>query len=368
MTIDRAIKSAGCPIEVIVVDNGFEGPKPAGRGVRVLRLPTQGSSTARHAGVMAASTGLIVTIDAHVYLGNGWAMNIVETFNADAWARTVACGNVGTMRPDTFAPDDNGKHYSGARINWLDTSAEPRHLVARWHDGTPGRQIGAVMGAFYAFRRHWYTHGMGRPWAVNLSWGCDEEIISIASYLSGGDCRLLPSDCTAWHRFATNAPEYTTAEKAEIINNRLRLLTVFPFSAREINAVMEFIGYPSGRVSMDGIAQGFAAFYADKRPELERYLHRWVTGYREWQEANPVNSLEEATTHAEPAPTPPPPLPPQHLAAHPVDVCVQCDAIDSFVVTKVYTTFRRYKCKKCGKTAWRLTGKPSEIKFSIRND
>jgi glycosyltransferase involved in cell wall biosynthesis len=363
-TIDHAITVAGCEVDVIVVDNGITVPQPVGRNVKVVQPEIAGTSAARHFGMMLAKTDVVVTIDAHVRLDRCWALNILQTFEDSQWHQTVACGHVGHLSA-AFLPEDE-PCYHGARINWMDTSAEPRALVARWDAHTkPGSKIGAIMGAYYAMRADWYQ-AMCCPWQVNRSWGCDEELISIASYLSGGDCRILPEDCRAWHRFNTSTQiQYEHREIVEIINNRLRMLLLFPFESREIAACCQSMALPMPPPLDTDTLTTFADCYSVNRPVLKNYLEKWVTGYNAWNDRIELAVQELAKARlAVLTSTDPKPF---RLAPMPVDICPQCDAQDSFLVTNTYPTFRRYKCERCGKKAWRLKSE-STLNFGIRND
>lgn len=367
-TVDHAVRTAGCEVDVIVVDNGLEGLEPVGKSVAVVRPEIAGTSAARHFGVQLARTELVVTVDAHVRLDRCWGLNIVQTFDDPAWHQTVACGHVGHLA-ENFEPKDE-PCYHGARLNWMDTSAEPRALVARWDaHARPGARIGAVMGAFYAFRRDWYD-AMCQPWKLNRSWGCDEELISIASYLSGGDCRLLPEDCRAWHLFRPASISYAPAEFAEIRANRLRLLRLFPFTSWEREDLCRFMRCPVPGLPSTEAEETFRACYEDARDRLEKYLAADVTGYAPWAEtAAALPPAEPAGAPASEAPaaqTPPRP-PPQRLPPRPADVCDQCDGRNTFLVDKTQGTIIRYKCSRCGRKAWRVKD-GAALNFCIKND
>ena len=367
-TIDHAAATAGCEVDIIVVDNGLEGIPPVGPRVQLVRPEICGTSAARHFGMRLAKTEVVVTIDAHVRIGRCWGLNILQTFASPAWHQTVACGHIGHLK-DNFEPGDD-PCYHGARINWMDTSAEPRAIVARWDPRSKaGQRIGAIMGAYYAMRRDWYD-AMCQPWNLSRSWGCDEELISIASYLSGGDCRLLPDDCPAWHLFRASSPiAYAQHEFTEIINNRLRLLRLFPFSASEVAALCGFMGLQPPPAFNNDTLTTFADCYAEERARLEDYLKTWVTGYERWTDEARAAALPPPVPTCEQSPSKPQARDarPQQLAPIPVDVCVQCDARDSFDVTHTYDTFRRYKCRRCGKKAWRMRG-AGTLNFSVKND
>lgn len=366
-TITRARDAAGCQIEVIVVSDGIADPGPADM---VITPDHHGTSYSRHAGMQAVTCDLCVTIDAHVRLCDDWAVKILYAFDP-AWQKSVACGHVGHLSPD-FQPMDK-PCYHGARLNWMDTSAEPRPLTARWHGmNKAGDRIGAVMGAFYALRKSWYN-AMGCPWELNRGWGCDEEIISLASWVNGGNCRLLPEECEAWHLFGHAGTRYAPAELAEVVRNRQRLLWAFPFTDFQRTALLAFASYPPVWREDDPGFTFFRDQYRDKGPRLQAYLLEWMTGFDRWAESRlfcpPPATPPPPPAAAVPTPTPPALTSrtvPQRLPARPVDVCRQCDGRNTFEVTNTLPTIRRYRCSRCGARAWR-DREDTPLNYSIRN-
>jgi hypothetical protein len=72
---------------------------------------------------------------------------------------------------------------------WKSSDDGMTALPAKWDpDKTIGKR-GAVMGGCYVFRRDWY-YSVGQPLSPFTGWGCDEEILSIAAWLSGHDPML----------------------------------------------------------------------------------------------------------------------------------------------------------------------------------
>lgn len=352
--IDVAERTAGCVVDVLVIDNGYTGLAPCGRRVTTVELTDlTGTSAARHCGVLLAKTDLVVTIDAHVRLERLWGLRMLETYADTAWHQTVSCAHIGHLGDD-FQPTDE-PCYHGAKINWLDTSMEPRILAARWdREIKPGAQIGAIMGACYAFRRDWYD-AMCQPWQVNRSWGCDEEVLSIASWLSGGDCRSLPEECRAWHHFSDRPGiRYTDDEITEIGLTRARMASLFPFSSAEREAFRSFLGWAALPPLVTDTMRTFADCYADLRPRLDDYLKTWVTGYKKWSTPPAPPAAAQIKT------------PPLRLAPRTIDVCDQCDGRDTFRVTSSLSTIIRYRCNRCGRTAWRI--REGKLNFGFRND
>jgi hypothetical protein len=253
----------------------------------------------------------------------------------------------------------------------MDRTAEPRPLAAKWireplHE-RGGDGIGALMGACYAMARSWYE-AMHHPWALMTSWGCDEESVSLATACLGGSVRMLPAEFEAWHRFGTSAPKYSDAEFRQIGRNRRNLLHLFPFSGEEVAELSRFAGYEP-QVPLEFFAdQEFLDFrdsFADCRGRLVEYLMAWCDGYPEWVEGRKAPPRTErppaARTEASRIVAPP-----QRLAPVQHDVCKQCDGVDTFVVTDTEATMRRYRCKRCGKRAWRPRD-GVELSFTVMN-
>jgi len=227
-TVEHAVAVAGVPIEVVVIDNGIDAgiidgwnPPPC---VRIVRCDNLGTGQARHAGMIAASCEIVATIDAHMRMGDGWARYVFEAVNGSP--RTVFVGHVGSLG-DGFAPEGECG-YHGARLRWMDDTAERRPLAAKWiREPLKGDIIGAPMGAFYVLTKRWYD-AIKQPWARMSSWGCDEEVVALATACMGGDIRILPATCRAWHRFGKAAVEYTQDQLREVTANRARLLHLVP--------------------------------------------------------------------------------------------------------------------------------------------
>lgn len=357
-TVDCAISGAINDVEVLIVDNGYEGVLPKGKGIRVIKCDEAGTGQARHAGVMAARANVVVTVDAHVKLCTMWDDYVLEHFDRRNWNKTIACGFVGGIDADFIVCQD--PCYKGATIHMFDDTrnGETRPFVAKWDDRNQhGRKIGAVMGAFYAFKKSWYKR-IGEPWSVLHSWGCDEELISVASWLNGGDCRLMDKHVVSWHLFSRpEVVDYMDEERAMIALNRFVLFSLFPFSdlARD-KLRAEFA--EMGEVRLSDRQIEFAAKYADKKPELERYLQQYVVGYDDWMATAQTVAVDKPVQVARP---------PQRLEMLPEDVCDRCDAVGTFRCYSTEARVRRYRCKACGRKAWRPRD-GGRLKFTICNN
>lgn len=125
-----------------------------------------------------------------------------------------------------------GKAYGGARFAWMDEGKdahEPQSFVGKWRQDQAVGEIPCVMGACYGFTRDWYMAGLHRPWQYGTGWGCDEELLSAATWLRGGKVELLPY--AVWHRARKPGQvpyKLTDRQLMGVWANRMRLLDMLP--------------------------------------------------------------------------------------------------------------------------------------------
>jgi hypothetical protein len=339
-----------------------------------LQAGVTGTSAARHAGVEFAPTTIVVTCDAHMSFAQDWAVRLLAFFGEPAHARTVACATVypcdEAFRP---VPGKTRSWYAGARLSWLDAGEhEARALVAQWdNEQQPGEAVGCVMGAFYAFRREWYMQ-IGQPWSVGTGWGCDEELVSAASWICGGECRLL-AGVHVYHVF--DRPRALTVDDlAAIWLNRFRLLYLLPLNldqaGRLYAAMMECraIGGLESRVR-ERLDTDLA------RPEVKRLLaalsgrrEAWEAYVREWVKMPPAPPQPRAGEPPPPAQRLPPrlpSLPPRHaqVIIVPAERCRACGAVNTFAKTDRDRTIpatdhapkrQTCRCSACGAKGVRI--------------
>ena len=138
-----------------------------------------------------------------------------------------------------------GQPYSGARFAWKDYGKdenEPQAFVAKWRKEHTVGQIPCVMGACYGFTREWYMDGLRKPWAFGTGWGCDEELISAATWLRGGTVDLLPVQ--VWHRARKPGQVPYKLSRRELLGvwaNRTRILDMMPMTNEEKEELLRHI-------------------------------------------------------------------------------------------------------------------------------
>lgn len=209
----------------------------------------RGPQAMRHQGIMESDADVVIIMDGH--------MRSLER-RLDAAADYVGKrGNKVACLKCFHSPEVswNGKMYGGAKLVWKSNGRsdgkDPQAFVAKWReDADTTGKIGCVMGACYVFRRDWYIDGLREPWKHGTGWGCDEEIISAATWLRGGEVELLP--WAVWHRARKEGGQpfrYTQRQLFGLYANRLRLLQVLPMPQKQRNDLLRHLmgGLSSGR-------------------------------------------------------------------------------------------------------------------------
>ena len=203
----------------------------------------KGPQRMRDEGIMEADGfDVVIIMDGHMRVKPG-TLDAMAQFAYDH-PNTVSCA----MCHHTPKEDWTGKPYMGARFAWKaygKDANEPQSFTAKWRTDTTVGKIPCVMGACYAFRRDWYIDGLLRPWRFGTGWGCDEELISAATWLRGGSVHLLPF--AVWHqaRLPGKVPyELTSDQTLGVWANRWRMLTQLPLSMDELTEATRHI-WPS---------------------------------------------------------------------------------------------------------------------------
>ena len=188
---------------------------------------------------LAAGSDVVIVMDGHMRTQKGTLDAMAEWVHANPTSVAVAqCHH-------SYTEDWTGQPYSGASFAWKDQGKdanEPQAFTAKWRKDHATGQIPCVMGACYAFSRAWYMDGLRRPWQYGTGWGCDEELISAATWLMGGRVDLLP--VSVWHqaRKPGQVPyKITNQQLIGVWANRTRILDMLPMSADERNELVKHI-------------------------------------------------------------------------------------------------------------------------------
>ena len=216
-----------------------------GHGVRVSVVEDDpvrlGCGYRRNQGILAASTELVFLCDAHMDFEQGFFNAMAGELAAHPDA--VVVGRMQSM--DHGWRDIAGHLYAGAEIQTKYEAPGGQYvpIAARWrrkHEGGAA-QIGAVMGACYGFTRSHYER-MGRPLSILRGWGCDEELLSIASYMVGGCVRLMMPVARHMYAAPRQRPiELTPADILHIWGNRLAMLRAIPMKPETRDRLAEWL-------------------------------------------------------------------------------------------------------------------------------
>lgn len=335
--LDATVKSASASI---------------GKGAKIYPVEDKrgdGPGQTRHRGIEAASDAdVIILADAHMrFRGrvlNRMAKQVYEKggllcakcYHNDkcSWEGTTATG----------APC-----YYGARIVWRAQDGWQKDVLAgKWsHRTTPG-PVGCIMGAAYVFRRDWY-YQVGQPLAALPGWGSDEEILSIAAWMSGYQPEVFDGDVA--HQYRAKTPWKGSRDRSRA--SRMALIHMVVTDPGERYDLKKWQSSESDRP-----IPGFDTFAVER---VRLALLQLPRTYAQWKaqvcEVDEINGIPRITT---------PPAPPSKFqpvkrvnvapranygATENRRECQHCGSVDSDV-TKTVKSNRlvvRYRtCRACG--------------------
>lgn len=180
--------------EIVVVDDSSTQPfKSEFFGVRIIRNRHRcGVGPSRHIGVLAAKGEIILILDSHCRIACDLDAALSRLKDMP---KTVMCGvclGLDSRNMDVSKP--NGV-YHGATLNVFGRDPNVKEKRFQIFEANWNRQaiadnveIPCVMGAAYAFHRDWFLHL--DPLQHLRSWGEDESMLSIKSWLAGGNAAL----------------------------------------------------------------------------------------------------------------------------------------------------------------------------------
>ena len=361
--------TAGDDIELVTV---FDGQSPAewadGIADQCVELSRAcGTQRARHEGIVRARRAIVVLVDAHMRFSPGWARELVSLYRTREYAQTVACAVIGTL-DESGTPSAECPYHGAALYERVSLSpVEHLALAAKWHAANkPGEEIGAIMGAFYVFRRAWYLEH-GAPLRHGVAWGTDEEVLSVTAHLTGGRVVLLPDTVRAWHLFR-RVPAYVPAPDhyALVWLQRLRYLLALPmpadYRARLLSHVCQSAYLRDNPAIVDRARLDVA------KPEMRewsrclredlwgQFVGRWVLPGLYDERRGPQGPARiDVTTRAT---TTTPAVAQAAPLVRRREVCPMCDALDSFRVYGTRAGYQYVRCQRCAYATRRLLLEP----------
>lgn len=220
--------------------------------------PALGCGQRRHEGIMESRADVVFLCDGHMTFSDECIPAVIQHLRVHPLDLTV-------HRMESVGHDwvSHGQPlYAGARIEFNVDGGGGQYwpLAARWRKEDTGTgPIGAVMGACYGMTRDRYVD-MGHPLSMLQAWGCDEEALSIACWMTGG--RVCLVDGVARHMYA--APrgwKMSHDEALRIWANRVNLMMALPAGSDRVLAMDRHM-----------LKTGF---YADHYDEVQRIADRY---------------------------------------------------------------------------------------------
>lgn len=270
-TIASIRATAGMVPPIVVVDDG--SPKPMavnGENIRLIRNGQRvGVGPSRHIGVMAAETENILVIDSHMRFQPGWYEQLRP--RVVQHPRSIICCVCLGLDEKHMDPNNPCGVYHGATINVLghdpnlrNRNGRPQVLEAIWQKTwtEDNAEIPACMGASYAFHRDWF--GYIDPLRFLRGWGEDEIMLSLKSWLCGGDVRLH-TGVRIGHKFRSDRARipYRIGFDERGHNKLFAILTLMPEPLRA-KLLPAFTRQPNSRPAWDVIKKNMGGVLAEE--------------------------------------------------------------------------------------------------------
>ena len=258
--------------EVIVVDDGSADGAPqrvAGRfadddQVHVLNGPGLGIARARNAGAAAAKGEIVVFLDGHCHVPDGWLGPLVDPFENAAVAMTG---------PAFTSIRDPGIIACG--ITWRDAG-----LGNVWlGPGTQG-PVPFHIGACQAVRADAFAAAGGFD-AGMTRWGSEDIELCLRLWLLGHEVHAAPRSLV-YHLFRTSRPYEVDA--AQILYNHLRM-ALLHFDEARLTAVLARLIRIGGaerclaKAYANGVAAERAALFEARARDVDWLFARFGIGF-----------------------------------------------------------------------------------------
>lgn len=198
----------------------------------ILNRERLGVAASRDKGVSLCHTPYFLLLDAHMRAyDDSWLTKIPQLLREND--RCILCCQNKPLEKDSsgaIVTDNETATRYGARlivsrrppvpgIDWIDEELEPGHTT---------EAIPAVLGAGYATTPRYWNHIGGLKGLIE--YGCDEQLISLKTWLDGGKCLLL-KQVVLGHIYRNVMP-YKVDSSTPLFNNLLVTETLFPLRER----------------------------------------------------------------------------------------------------------------------------------------
>lgn len=234
-TVETAIATSGGKANVIVVDDCSPTPIAEMFSCSPWSIITNehrcGVGPSRTIGVLHSLTKYVLICDSHMHFFQGWYEETMRRI--EGRPKTVHCARcVGFNfdRNHLVVPEGD---YCGGTLNVCGPDRQDPNkmqvLEGIWNPPTvkDDAEIACVMGASYIMEREWFLKL--NPLAHLRQWGCDEQMLSIKSWLAGGDCRFM-ANVKIGHRFSKKGDKqpFLVDPGVTLYNKLFAILTLTP--------------------------------------------------------------------------------------------------------------------------------------------
>ena len=232
LTCQDVYERAGCPVEIIVVDEGStDGSCDRLPGyVKVIRNKEKtGVAPARNQGVLSSTGEAFMFLDAHMRVSPGTPAKMMLA----AFARKA-------LIVSGVAPLYNPGRGANWTCKWQFKNGR---LRSKWHSGCRSdfeETDSFVAPGWVVSRREWEKIG---PWPVSLAgWGSTEVCKGLQAFMAGVPM-LAMKEAVTWHRFRSRFP-YRVSPKG--IRNNAYIVARILFGEKLFNEVFMPLMKPHG--------------------------------------------------------------------------------------------------------------------------
>jgi len=228
-TLDSIISTAVTNPNIILINDASDDEYPYSNillkynNVTYIKNETRlGVASCRNMGVNLCTSPYFLLLDAHMrFYDQGWDNKLIKVLNENH--NSLICSQTKVLRKNNEGnvyADVPSKQHFGAYI-------DPKDLSARWNKYDICEQddiieIPCVLGAAYAMNKKYWEYLRGLDGL--LSYGMDEQLLSIKVWLEGGRCLLIKKFIVG-HVYRDVFP-YHISNK-ELIYNRLLIAELF---------------------------------------------------------------------------------------------------------------------------------------------
>lgn len=200
-----------------------------------------GVAGSRDLGVKLCKTEYFVLLDGHMrFYDIDWDLNLLQLLQQ--YPDSIFCSNTSEIRQfknQGYVTEQ--KFYNGVYASYINFFGKDS-FSCRWSfrsldDGDITR-VSCIMGACYiSSKKHWENI---RGLEGLIKYGCDEQLISMKTWLSGGKCFLI-KDFYTGHLYRNSSPYYVTSDYVKA--NQIFLALFFDYGLDEIRKNTDVLVY-----------------------------------------------------------------------------------------------------------------------------